>query len=162
MIYDKKRLLDMVIEQFYLSKYSPHGPSHWGRVKTNGFEIAKYTEGVNLDVVELFAFLHDSCRLNDGHDPDHGKRAVGFAESLRGEYFELADNEFELFSYACEHHTSGHTEGDITIQACWDADRLDLGRVGIEPHPKYLCTDYAKRPDVIERALFRSRKGEWY
>tara|TARA_B100000315_G_scaffold79959_1_gene73252 strand:- start:616 stop:768 length:153 start_codon:yes stop_codon:yes gene_type:complete len=34
---------------------------------------------------------------------------------------------------------------DITIATCWDADRLDLGRVGADPNPKYLFSDEAKR-----------------
>jgi uncharacterized protein len=38
----------------------------------------------------------------------------------------------------------GHLEGDATLQACWDADRLDLGRVGITPSPRRLCTDAAR------------------
>ena len=116
MIYNTKNLLDRVLRRFQLNVSSPHGPAHWGSVKTNGFEIAEHTKGVNLEVVELFAFLHDSCRFNDHSDLSHGKRAVSFAESLRGEYFDLADDEFHLFSYACEHHTSGQTEGDTTIQ----------------------------------------------
>lgn len=32
---------------------------------------------------------------------------------------------------ALAYHSDGYTEGDITVQVCWDADRLDLGRVGI-------------------------------
>ena len=28
------------------------------------------------------------------------------------------------------------TEADITIQTCWDSDRLDLGRVGMMPEPR--------------------------
>ena len=39
---------------------------------------------------------------------------------------------------------------------CWDADRLDLARVGIVPNPKYLCAAYARRPDVIQAAINRS------
>jgi uncharacterized protein len=30
------------------------------------------------------------------------------------------------------------------VQACWDADRLDLGRVGIAPAPERLCTAAAR------------------
>jgi uncharacterized protein len=45
-----------------------------------------------------------------------------------------------------------------TIQTCWDADRLDLGRVGITPHPSRLCTEAARRPEMIRwadgRAIF--------
>ncbi|MFM7373822.1 MAG: hypothetical protein ACKO39_01545, partial [Chthoniobacterales bacterium] len=44
----------------------------------------------------------------------------------------------------CRTHTDGLTEADPTIQACWDADRLDLGRVGITPHASRLCTDAAR------------------
>ena len=45
---------------------------------------------------------------------------------------------------------------DITVQTCWDADRLDLGRVGIRPHPKYLCTAVAKGAGVLQGAYLRS------
>lgn len=42
----------------------------------------------------------------------------------------------------------------------WDADRLDLGRVGIRPNARYLCTEPAKDPAFItwayERSLLRN------
>ena len=38
-----------------------------------------------------------------------------------------------------------------------DADRLDLGRVGIQPHPKRLCTPHARRSDTIKAALSLSQ-----
>lgn len=57
---------------------------------------------------------------------------------------------------ACEKHSDGLTDADITVQVCWDADRLDLGRVGVRPHARYLCTDAAKSPSVIEWAYGRS------
>ncbi len=45
------------------------------------------------------------------------------------------------------------------MRACWDSDRLDLGRVDVVPDPDYLCTDYARRPDVIAAALDMSGRG---
>ncbi|MBB6018173.1 hypothetical protein HNQ04_003450 [Deinococcus radiopugnans ATCC 19172] len=33
--------------------------------------------------------------------------------------------------WACKHHASGQTTDEPTLGACWDADRLDLPRVGI-------------------------------
>ena len=45
------------------------------------------------------------------------------------------------------------------MQTCWDADRLDLGRVGIVPNPRYLCTPAAKSPAVIDWAHLRSVGG---
>ena len=56
----------------------------------------------------------------------------------------LDDARFELLFEACRLHTDGHTAGDPTLLACWDADRLDLGRVGITPDPRRLCTDAAR------------------
>jgi uncharacterized protein len=55
-------------------------------------------------------------------------------------------------------HSDGHVRGDLTVQACWDADRLDLARAGITPHPKRLCTDPARAPQTIEAAV-RMAKG---
>jgi len=54
-------------------------------------------------------------------------------------------------------HTDGHTDGDATLQACWDADRLDLGRVRITPQPHRLCTDAAR--ELIAWADWRATQG---
>ncbi len=71
-------------------------------------------------------------------------------------HFEISDSDFELLRIACIHHTDGKTAANVTVQTCWDADRLDLGRVGIKPHPKYLCTEAAKNPEMISWAYERS------
>lgn len=52
----------------------------------------------------------------------------------------------------------GQTLGDATVLTCWDADRLDLGRVGIRPHPHRLCTEAARDPVLLEWAYQRSVK----
>ena len=39
---------------------------------------------------------------------------------------------------------------------CWDPDRLDLGRVGITPNPRYLCTDAAKNEQNLQKAHTRA------
>ena len=48
-------------------------------------------------------------------------------------------------------------DADITVQVCWDADRLDLGRVGIRPFCHKLCTASATSERFIEAAYRRSR-----
>ncbi len=142
---------------FALDHSGPHGFAHWGRVKRNGLELAVRT-GANPRVVELFAYFHDSKRENDGHDPDHGKR--GARNALR--YMEsgalnITDDEFAMLFKACWGHTYEDVERPcITILTCWDADRLDLGRVGIVPHPDRLCTAVAREREVIQRAYERS------
>jgi len=42
------------------------------------------------------------------------------------------------------------------VQTCWDADRLDLGRVGKKPDPLRLCTAAARKPEIISAAYARS------
>jgi len=132
-----------------------HGFDHWMRVLHNGRLLAD-AEGANLKVVELFSLLHDTQRLNEDEDPSHGQRAAQYAQTLRGQWFDLTDREMDLLTGALTHHSDGYTEGDTTVQVCWDADRLDLGRVGIRPEPDRLCTDTAKAPFVLEEAYQRS------
>lgn len=148
-------LMALIEQGFALHLDGIHGKAHWVRVRNNGLRLAEQT-GANPDVVVLFAFLHDSKRMNDGHDPQHGARAAQFAASLRGSLLDLPDPVFELLHFACEHHTDGLTEADVTIQTCWDADRLDLGRIGMTPDPRRLCTFAAKEPAMIEWAVAQS------
>lgn len=122
-------------------RYSVHGPDHWRRVERNGCILASRT-GANVVVVRLFALFHDSRRENESWDPDHGKRGAEYAASLRGSEFQLSDQEFDLLHYACVWHTDGHQHDDPTIGTCWDADRLDLGRVGMIPDPTYMSTEF--------------------
>lgn len=152
------RILRTILDQYVLPLNGDHGVAHWARVLENGMRLAEIT-GANANVVTLFAIFHDSRRLNECTDPDHGPRAAEFAAQLRGRAFDLSDEEFGLLHRACAGHTHERTHPDITIQTCWDSDRLDLGRVGIVPHPDRLCTKAAKSYEVISwangRACFR-------
>ena len=153
-----KPILDAILEDYALPLDGDHGVAHWARVLENGLRLAEETSA-SVEVVSLFAVLHDSRRVNELSDPDHGPRAAEYAATLRGKHFELDDHEFGLLVRACAGHTRERTHPDPTIQTCWDADRLELGRVGIVPHPSRLCTEVAKRPDVLKwadgRACFR-------
>jgi uncharacterized protein len=113
--------------------------------------------GLEPDIVELFAYLHDAKRANDGWDLEHGRRAADFVRELQGSHLELSAVKLELLVYACAHHTDGLTVADPAVQICWDADRLDLGRIGIEPDPDRLCTAAAREPATIEWAFRRSQ-----
>lgn len=148
-------LIAAIRERYQLDWYGIHGVSHWARVRLNGLKLATRT-GAHTQVVELFAFLHDSCRVNDGYDREHGWRAARFATSLLGTHIFLPDREFELLLQACGEHTFGEHHHNVTVQTCWDADRLDLGRVGIVPDPLRLCTAAAQNPKMIEWSYRRS------
>jgi len=146
-----RELIEAVREQFRLDWEGIHGIAHWARVRRTGRWLAAET-GARTDVVELFAWLHDACRLDDGHDPDHGLRAIELAAAWRGRHFQLDDEGFELLCHAMEHHTHGAVEGPLAAQVCWDADRLDLSRLGIRPRRRLLCTEPARQEETIERA----------
>lgn len=148
---DLPKILHTVLEDYALPLDGYHGVAHWARVLENGRRLAAETEA-DLEVVSLFAILHDSRRVNEGHDPEHGPRAAQLAAMLRGQVFDLDDNPFTLLERACHGHTHELTHPDLTIQTCWDADRLDLGRVGVTPHPSRLCTQAAKRTDILKWA----------
>lgn len=140
---DLDSLWRLATAQFTGPAHSVHGPDHWRRVERNGLLLAERS-GADVAVVRLFAIFHDSRRLNDGTDAEHGARGADYAASLRGNAFELADDRFELLRHACVHHTSGLHHADPTIGTCWDADRLDLGRVGVIPHPKFMSTAFGR------------------
>ena len=151
-------LIRAILQQYQLSRNGVHGPVHWARVLENGRRLAVVTGG-SLAVVELFAVFHDACRLNDDHDPEHGSRGAALALKFRGKHFELGDKEFAALGAACRLHTAGLTEADVTVQTCWDADRLDLGRVGVKPRRKKLCTEAAKDFSLLEWADNRASGG---
>ena len=142
--------------RFVLDLHGIHGVPHWQRVRENGLRIAKHS-GAKPLLVELFAYLHDCCREDDRSDPGHGERAADFTQSLRGALIHLGDEDFATLHEAIRDHELGLTRADITVATCWDADRLDLGRVRRRPHPRYLCTEYARRAETIEWAYRRSR-----
>ncbi|MCY2959055.1 MAG: hypothetical protein NTY35_02730 [Planctomycetota bacterium] len=144
-----------VVPQFRLdARGGIHGVPHWTRVWYHGRQIAHELE-VNPAVLAWFAFLHDSQRRNDGTDPLHGARAADYATRLRrrGVITELDGTHFEQLCEAMLLHSEGATIGEPVVQACWDADRLDLGRVSIRPRADRLCTAPARRAATIECAL---------
>lgn len=53
---------------------------------------------------------------------------------------DLDNEEIDLLEKACRYHTTEHRTGNETIDICFDADRLDLGRVGITPDPERMAT----------------------
>lgn len=147
-------LMRRILRGYQLPLNGFHGVVHWARVLENGLALSEQT-GAKSNVVELFAVFHDSRRVNEGWDAGHGRRGADLAAELRSE-FDLSDADFDLLYTACADHTEGYTEADVTIQTCWDSDRLDLGRVGMHPERKYLCTPEAKHQDMIRWAHGRA------
>lgn len=159
MFIQQREILSRILQAYPLCLSGIHGIAHWARVLENGLRLAGQTGG-EPNVLILFALLHDSQRQNDGHDPDHGPRAADFAARLRGDCFELDDHSFWLLQEACAGHTLRQTHSDPTVQTCFDADRLDLSRVGIRPDPARLCTAAARDRKMIRWASERADR-DW-
>ena len=122
-----------------------HGIEHWHQVEYNGMMLAPRT-GADIDIVRLFAIFHDSKRFDDGHDPEHGERGAEFAKECReAKLFEIDDARFEKLYHACKFHTHERSNDDPTISTCYDADRLDLGRVGFPLDPEKMATSLGSR-----------------
>lgn len=64
---------------------------------------------------------------------------------LAGSLIQHDSARFEILVFAIHHHTDGFTSDNPTIGTCWDADRLDLGRVGIIPSPALMSTQAGKQ-----------------
>ena len=151
-------LVRLVLAEYRLPWNGIHGLPHWARVLETGLRLAAET-GADPTIIALFALFHDSRRANEGWDDGHGLRGAEFAASLRGTHLDLDQDRFDLLYHACAEHTDRGTEGDVTVLSCWDADRLDLGRVHITPSHKFLCTKAARRVETITWAEHRSRTG---
>jgi len=117
-----------------------HGIAHWRQVERNGVFLASET-GADVAVVRLFALFHDSKRATDAPDVTHGAQGAEFAKTCFEEYrFDITQEQFEKLYHACKFHTSESRSGDATIDTCYDADRLDLGRVNIRLDPDKMAT----------------------
>jgi uncharacterized protein len=155
-MHDFPAIMQAILDGYPLPVRGYHGIVHWARVLENGLRIAEIT-GADQEVVTLFALFHDSRRVNESRDQGHGLRGAELAHSLRGSLVHLDNTRFDLLFEACRLHTDGHTDGDPTLQTCWDADRLDLGRVGITPTPHRLCTDAAR--EILVWSNTRATEG---
>ena len=139
------RLQEFLIEHEPTSKV--HGLIHWMRVARFGdlltrYQSARYGADIDAEVVQWFAFIHDCRRKNDEYDTYHGPAAAEYVDVLRSTYLrDLSDEQVAKLKQACRLHTTSHRTGDLTIDTCFDSDRLDLTRVGITPDPKRMATE---------------------
>jgi len=130
-----------------------HGEQHWKAVAWAGLGLARQIDGCDAELVLLFALLHDTQRFNESRDPEHGLRAALFALELRSEgVLTLDDERLALLVDACTRHDKGYVSDDPTTGACWDADRLNLWRVGITPEARLLSTPPARESELIAEA----------
>ena len=71
----------------------------------------------------------------------------------------LNDGEIRQLKKACELHTTTWRTEDATVNACFDADRLDLGRVGIMPDPDKMATVQGRI--MAEKIMEDNPEADW-
>ena len=151
---DVSNLFLKVAQGFELNLKGIHGMYHWARVLENGLKLSE-VNGADKRIIILFALYHDSKRESDGFDPQHGKRGALFAKHFRNHLFQIEDHAFQKLTYACECHSDELMDNDVTIQTCWDSDRLDLGRVGIMPKKILLGRSVSDHLEIFELSTER-------
>lgn len=83
---------------------------------------------------------------------------------MRRERVGLEESRLAVLVDGCRYHAAGLVSASATIGCCWDADRLDLPRVGIVPSASLLSTaaaltwsgGYGGPPEWIELTPFAS------
>ena len=119
-----------------------HGPRHWRCVSLVGVRLARRTPGADALVAFLFGLFHDAMRENDDMDFGHGVRGASLASDLSLEgLLPLDDAHWESLIHACRTHTEAGITTRALVGVCYDADRLNLWRVGTRPSPLYLSTE---------------------
>jgi uncharacterized protein len=99
------------------------------------------TENISINFAAVWDHVIKElqCDPNSIHGPGHWRRveqnALNIAAS-NGAIVEVV----ELLQKACSWHTRGKLSEDPTIGACWDADRLDLTRIGETPKARFMST----------------------
>jgi hypothetical protein len=78
-------------------------------------------------------------------DSEHGNRAAQLITDLPGLAEPLNEEKRRERREAFADHDRGLTTANPTIACCWDADRLDLSRVGIEPDPELMSTEAGRK-----------------
>lgn len=135
-----EKMRDIAEKEFKLEHRSYHGFWHWDNVERNVAALCEKIPEADPLVCQLFANLHDCCRLDEDQDAEHGIRAANFIKELQ---LPLTTEQFVKLFTAIIKHNVGETTEDPTIGVCWDADRMDLPRVNIIPDPKYFSTEAA-------------------
>lgn len=149
-------LVRAVLSGYILPLDGVHGPAHWLRVLANGRALAVLTPDADAEVVVLFALLHDSRRVNEHTDPQHGQRAADFVRQLAGQgLLPIEGPRVTVLAAACARHELGEVTDHPTIGCCWDADRLELSRLYRRPKPALLSTKAALDPDLQALAWAR-------
>ena len=139
----RKDLIDKLQKDSKLFHSPIHGFKHWRTVEKNGLYLSNFNDG-DPKLISYFAYFHDCMRVNEHIDNGHGYRGGRYA-MLNKELLGLSDEDLRILYRACAGHTGGVNPSCDTIACCWDADRLDIRRVGADLKLEFFNTKEAIR-----------------
>ena len=94
-----------------------------------------------IDFAVLQDFVYENRVFDSNiHGLAHWRQVEFNGVSLEEKLLDITQEQFEKLYHACKFHTKERSTGDATIDTCYDADRLDLGRVGFELNPHKMAT----------------------
>ena len=138
-----KKLVNQLQRESKLFHSPIHGFKHWRTVEKNGLYLSQFNDG-DPAIISHFAYFHDCMRGNEYIDDGHGIRGGKYALKNK-DLLDLDDNQLDILYKACAGHAGGRNPFCDTIACCWDADRLDIRRVDIEPDLQWFNTDTARK-----------------
>ena len=138
----RKDLINQLQKDSKLFHSPIHGFKHWRTVEKNGLYLAQFNNG-DPQIISYFAYFHDCMRINEYIDDGHGIRGGRYALKNK-DLLNLNDDQLDTLYRACAGHTVGKNPSCDTIGCCWDADRLDIRRVGIVPEEQFFYTYEAR------------------
>ena len=136
-----KELINQLQRESKLFHSPIHGFKHWRTVEKNGLYLSQFNNGAPL-VISHFAYFHDCMRVNEQRVDSHGIRGGKYALKNK-DMLELTDEQLHTLYRACAGHTGGRNPSCDTIACWWEADRLDIRRVGIVPDLQWFYSDAA-------------------
>jgi len=119
-----------------------HGFPHLERVAILSGRLADAL-GEDVESAVVMGFLHDSARRDDRGGPGHAHDSAVLARRLLGRFY--PDMDADRICDAIERHADGETTADPLTACLWDADRLELKRLGRTIDTDLLSTEAAKR-----------------
>ena len=118
-----------------------HGETHWRCVAATGLELASEDATVDRAMVFCFGLLHDTRRVNDAVDPEHGARAAQFAEELRVDgLLQLGEARFSALIEALRLHSDGQVSPTRRSGPAGMPTACTSRGVSILPNPALLST----------------------
>ena len=141
-----KKVLKKIIDEFYIKNSFIHGSPHWSRVFYYGHLLSELND-YDKENIAFFSIFHDSKRINDGDDPQHGLRGAEFFRTF-DKIIQIKPEQKEIIYESCKVHNYLKQADSLEVGLCLDSDRLDLWRVGISPNDEYLHLKQAKTDKI--------------